>query len=80
MTPRGGFGFGTVRARVLPPLERLPGYVMGCEVGVRVKRVWAPRSRRGVERRSVKDGRRVGEDAVEREAAVGAVDHFGGGG
>ena len=47
------------------------------EVGVGVKRaVGLTPLRYGVNRRGSVNCRRVGKDAVEREAAVGAVNHF----
>ena len=78
VAPRDRFGIGAVRAVMRSPSERLPRGVCRCEVGINVERVGgvAPRGC-GVKRRGRVNGRRMGKNTIEREAAVGAVDRFG---
>ncbi len=76
MSPWDRFGIGAVRAVILFPAERLPRCVCRCKVGINVERAVGVAPRRcGVKRRGLVNGRRVGENAVEREAAVGAVEY-----
>ena len=76
----GSDGIGALMIAILAPCKGLPRGVRGSKIGIDGERACglAPLRYR-VKRRGRVNGRRVGENAVEREAAVGAVEHFGGG-
>ncbi len=79
-SPWGGFGIGALMIAILAPCKGLPCGVRGSKVGIDGERAFGLTPRRyGVKRRGRVNGRRVGKNAVEREAAVGALEHLGGG-
>jgi hypothetical protein len=79
-SPRDGFRVRTLMVVLLSPGEWLPRCMRGSEVGIDGERTFGlTPCRYGVKWRGRVDYRRVGKNAVEREAAVGAVRHFGGG-
>jgi hypothetical protein len=74
-SPRDGFGIEAVWAVILSPREGLPCCVHRGEIGIGRERGcgWAP-CRCGVVRRGSVVRKLMGENAIEREAAVVAVD------
>ncbi len=74
-TPRDGFGLWALMVMLLSPGEWLPR--CWSEVGIDVERaVDLTPLRYGVNCRGSVNCRRVGKNTVERESAVGAVNHF----